>query len=124
MLTKLFFYVVNKYFQRIKTLEDLNQWTDQRKQQTQKASCKDVFSKVHPAIIDTVHTDHAKQETEYTGALHEADITKTFAQASDLQKRVLFIFMLGIIIVQFPHQIGDGQKPVGIGQQQETDGRE
>ena len=124
MFTKLFFDIVNKHFQRIKTLEDLNQWTDQRKQQTQKASGKNVFGNVHPTVVNTVHTNHAEQETEHTGALHQANVSKTFAQASDLQQRTLLIFVMGIVVVQFPHYIGDGQKPVGIGQQQEADGRE
>ncbi len=91
---------------------------DQRDGEEDKADAKEHFTHQLKAKKEHRHTKHAAQKSRHPELLHLPDHMNPFPQTEDLLQveRVGFGLIVG---VQFPNDIGERDKAIGVGQQKQ-----
>ena len=94
----------------------------QRTDQQQQRRTEDISRKQHQPHVDQKHRHHAQEQARDAQQLHRAREVEPPAEVVDLRARHLR-GVLQMLLLERAHQLRIGQKPVGVGQQNQRHGR-
>src|SRR5690606_7261951 len=115
--------VPQQQVERVRRQLDLAERQAQRNQQQKQRAAEDQLRALLPADINDHHAQHAQEQAADAQRLHVADQAHAQAQALDLAEQDVGRLRL-VARVQAANDVGDRQEAVGVGEQQQRDGRE